>query len=106
MHEKYSCGNLTSLLVWDLWVPEVSRSQSVAFQWFVFWTQGLSEELLRALLASVEDMGAANRALFEAAAAAPPLPRPGRPARGRGAAKPAAAGRRRSAGPSESEDEV
>ncbi|CAL8469060.1 g8601 [Coccomyxa elongata] len=67
--------------------------------------EGLSEEMLRALLASVEDMGAANKDLFEAAAAAPPLPRAGRPARGRGAAKLAAAGRRRRAGPSESEDE-
>ncbi|BDA45173.1 probable condensin complex subunit 3 at N-terminal half [Coccomyxa sp. Obi] len=67
--------------------------------------EGLSEEALQALLASVEEMGVAAKALFEAAAAAPPSPRGGRPARGRGAAKPAAGGRRRRAAPSESKDE-
>ncbi len=66
--------------------------------------QGLSEEALQELLASVEEMTAATEALFESAA--PPSPRAGRPARGRGPAKPASRRRRAAAASSESEDEV
>ncbi|EIE21059.1 hypothetical protein COCSUDRAFT_43416 [Coccomyxa subellipsoidea C-169] len=65
--------------------------------------EGLSEEALQALLASVEEMTAATEALFESAA--PPSPRAGRPARGRGPAKPAGRRRRVAAASSESEDE-